>query len=624
MDWLRGLCRSSASHAARLSEADDPLSYGCLSRGPDFTQLLRAHLSAAPVLHEGPRSSFPGVKAAAWSPSGTLLAFAGPAGVTVADVDVEEVARYELTNQAAQQLQWSPKSTYVLAQCVSKNDEPNVQVWRRVAGGSYRSELSFHRPKNERGQDLVQWSPDERLCCRLLSDGTIHLSTELTRPPVELPVSHAQACRFSPSGTRLALFTSDTRDSMRHVVAPAQVLILELDADANVISQATSSVKFGQQAELLWSPSSTALLAHCQTEVDDSGKSYYGSSKLLLISHTGKYSLDLSATEKEASDVPVQAVSWSPTREEFILVQGFQPAKVTCWAWDESAQRCSLSAVLLEKAHRNTICWNPFGSIVCVAGFGNLAGEMDFFGGGIEGHNKLKQLATCEAACTVSAEWAPDGRHLLTAVLAPRMRVDNGLHIWCALTGTKVLELSFDELHEVQWRPHPERLPTSRDSCAEELERILNESGARAVAVPRRTAYRPPGARNESAGTVAQMMRGEASQHRPEVLDQAPKTERWPVRSTDSGSSARLSANHRPNQIHGDKLPCPAKGWQYKDPKGNIQGPFSLQQMQEWNAMAVFKPDLPMRCSPDDRFVAFRELFPHPMIPFTSCPRRPT
>jgi len=30
------------------------------------------------------------------------------------------------------------------------------------------------------------------------------------------------------------------------------------------------------------------------------------------------------------------------------------------------------------------------------------------------------------------------GRHLLTAVLFPRMRVDNGLTLWNALTGTKV------------------------------------------------------------------------------------------------------------------------------------------------------------------------------------------
>lgn len=32
------------------------------------------------------------------------------------------------------------------------------------------------------------------------------------------------------------------------------------------------------------------------------------------------------------------------------------------------------------QAHRNTIRFNPFGSLVCLAGFGNLAGEIDVFG----------------------------------------------------------------------------------------------------------------------------------------------------------------------------------------------------------------------------------------------------
>jgi len=75
---------------------------------------------------------------------------------------------------------------------------------------------------------------------------------------------------------------------------------------------------------------------------------------------------------------------------------------------------------------------------------------------------------------------------------------------------------------------------------------------------------------------------------------------------------------------HGSKRPCPQNGWQYVDPKQNIQGPFSLLEMQQWNDLGYFRPDLPMRCDPADRFVPFQELFPHPMIPFQSYPKRPT
>lgn len=74
---------------------------------------------------------------------------------------------------------------------------------------------------------------------------------------------------------------------------------------------------------------------------------------------------------------------------------------------------------------------------------------------------------------------------------------------------------------------------------------------------------------------------------------------------------------------HGEKLPCPADGWQYVDPKKNIRGPFTLLEMQQWNSMGYFRAELPMRCDPSDPFLSFSELFPHPLIPFQSYPKRP-
>ncbi len=44
-------------------------------------------------------------------------------------------------------------------------------------------------------------------------------------------------------------------------------------------------------------------------------------------------------------------------------------------------------------AHRNTICWAPHGRFLCLAGFGNLAGEMDFYD-----VIRLKKLG--ESACS--------------------------------------------------------------------------------------------------------------------------------------------------------------------------------------------------------------------------------
>ncbi|CAK9034602.1 unnamed protein product [Durusdinium trenchii] len=44
--------------------------------------------------------------------------------------------------------------------------------------------------------------------------------------------------------------------------------------------------------------------------------------------------------------------------------------------------------------------------------------------------------------------------------------------------------------------------------------------------------------------------------------------------------------------------------------------------MQQWYHMNYFRPELKMRCSDQDEFVPFAELFPHPSIPFQSYPKR--
>ncbi len=47
-------------------------------------------------------------------------------------------------------------------------------------------------------------------------------------------------------------------------------------------------------------------------------------------------------------------------------------------------------------AHRNTIAWAPHGRFLCLAGFGNLAGDMDFYD-----VIKQKKIGVASAHCTV-------------------------------------------------------------------------------------------------------------------------------------------------------------------------------------------------------------------------------
>jgi uncharacterized protein with WD repeat len=93
---------------------------------------------------------------------------------------------------------------------------------------------------------------------------------------------------------------------------------------------------------------------------------------------------------------------------------------------------------------RNFIAYNPQGRLLCLAGFGNLAGQVDIWD-----RKTLKKVATFEAPNTSHCEWSPDGRLLLCATLSPRLRVDNGVRIFY-YTGTLLHVEAIEELYQVR------------------------------------------------------------------------------------------------------------------------------------------------------------------------------
>jgi len=731
--------------------------------------------------------ALPTPKVSAWSPDGQLIALADlNNGVQVvqyakacagkleaADGEHPGVQTLPGSSKTVQTLLWSPDSKVLVtfSPAVKSKDlqltgsEANVVAFAidsQAANGDgghlkITQLASFFYPKLEKDKKIFQWTPQSDLCARLCQDGTLQITQGndlggevLTELAFSLAV---QDFEFAPMAgpneaikNRLAVFVPDVRDDMQRVVGPAEVTIWELrctgTGDDLVVSPnrlAVCSVSAGQIAEMEWSHNGSALIAHCQTEVDETGTSYYGGSKLMLLSPDGKYQIDLTESQEgNPSGTSVQAVQWSPAEDEFILIRGFQPAQAQLWSWDAAAQKAILVKVLLEKAHRNTIRFNHFGSLVCLAGFGNLAGDVDFFGRRQAGDKyDFAKISSCQANCTVTAEWARDGRHFLTAVLAPRMRVDNMVGVWRALEGRKVSEAQFEELFDAKWRPDKDDnggrrpcLPITR----EEIEQAIKDHAAgTGAAAPKKQAYRPPKARGETGGNVGAMMRGEMA---PDPMDDRRRKPRDPLRPPvrrdegaiesprpdeektrkDSGKDdptasppvpgpkgaarppppdvavpsppppknpsfynqqtasgypqqpakatpvpkavvappqpvprkapqqqPQAAMNQQPwqpkaagmrgmeaqappgrdGQAHGEKLPCPSSGWQYVDPKQNIQGPFTLLEMQQWHGMGYFRANLPMRCDQADRFTSFGELFPHPMIPFQSYPKRP-
>lgn len=101
------------------------------------------------------------------------------------------------------------------------------------------------------------------------------------------------------------------------------------------------------------------------TEVDSTGASYYGNQTLHYLSTKGD-----TCTVPLNKEGPIHAVEWSPKGNEFCVVFGFMPAKATFFNL-----KCD-PIFELDDAPRNCIYYNPFGSIVLIAGFGNLRGNV--------------------------------------------------------------------------------------------------------------------------------------------------------------------------------------------------------------------------------------------------------
>jgi len=191
-------------------------------------------------------------------------------------------------------------------------------------------------------------------------------------------------------------------------------------------------------------------------------------------------------TDKEG---PIHDVSWNPNSREFGVVYGYMPAKTTIF------NMRGVPKHNFPLSPRNTILFSPHGRFVLVAGFGNLAGQMDIY----DMEKNYHKIATVEASNASLCSWSPDGQYILTATTSPRLRVDNGVRIW-HVSGGLMYNEDMTELYDVTWRPqtieqHPlgdplTKLPVPHASATAYLS-------TRKAPVKPAGAYRPPGARGQ-------------------------------------------------------------------------------------------------------------------------------
>ncbi|KAI5284659.1 hypothetical protein KEM54_001164 [Ascosphaera aggregata] len=450
-----------------------------------------ALFNTAPVYEPVPGFTRPEgtIRCCAYSPCGKYFAYAAPDSVTIVDPSVGSVVAV-LSLENVFEVGFSPRGTYIITWQRPSKDEngdatKNLKVWKVVKdeGADPDSPLLLVGQFVQRSQTgwNLQYTEDEKLCARTVTNEVQFFeSGNLAVPWKKLRVEGVASFALSPGKSQsIAVFIPERKG------LPASVKVFGIPIFNAPVSQ--KNFFKGDKVQLKWNSTGTTLIVLAQTDVDKSGKSYYGETTLYLLAANGAIDSRISL-DKEG---PIHDVSWSPAGTEFGVVYGFMPAKTTIF------NTRGIATHSFPLAPRNTILFSPHSRFVLVAGFGNLAGQMDIY----DANKDFAKICSIEASNASVCEWSPDGKHILTATTSPRLRVDNGVRIWHA-SGKLMYNEDMNELYGVTWRPqstlqHPldatplARIPEPHPSATTYL-------ATRKVPAKPAGAYRPPGARGQS------------------------------------------------------------------------------------------------------------------------------
>ncbi|KAG0486880.1 hypothetical protein HPP92_008975 [Vanilla planifolia] len=401
----------------------------------------------------------------------------------------------------------SPCGTYVQTfQKYSTPQEKNVTLWHVETGAAVYQQSQKNMTKTT--WPVIQFSSDESVACRMATneiqffDGKDFMKGIVYR----LRVTGVTAIGLSKApGSHVAAFISESKG------VPASIQIFSCNNEAQPQPVARRSFFRCSTVQLLWNHGSTGLLAIAQSDVDKTNQSYYGESKLSYLTTDGSHE-GLVPLRKEG---PVHDVQWSYSGLEFAVVYGFMPSRATIFD-----KKCN-PLLELGAGPYNTIRWNPKGHYICLAGFGNLPGDMAFWD-----YSKKRLLGTTKAECSVTSEWSPDGLYFMTATTAPRLQIDNGIKIF-HYNGSLYFNKMFDKLYQADWKPEaPENFGDILDlvksvstiNISETNTRVPSSFGANTSpsssksvkiaqtttkvatsTIPKPAPYRPPHAKNTAA-----------------------------------------------------------------------------------------------------------------------------
>ncbi|KAI1771487.1 translation initiation factor eIF-2A [Hypoxylon cercidicola] len=452
------------------------------------TQKAIGVTDAAPVYEPLPGFIKPegNLRCCVYSPCGRYFAFASGDHVSVIDASVGHILT-TVTLSNVFEIAFSPRGSFLSTWERPTKDEAgdatkNFKIWRTIEDlpeGTEKEPIGKFVQKSQTGWNL-QYTSDEKFCARLVTNEVqFYDSNDLGTVWNKLRVEGVADFALAPGQNHnIAVFIPERKGQ------PSTVKVYNVPEFTNPISQKTFFK--GDKVQLKWNSLGTSLIVLAQTDVDKSNKSYYGETTLYLLSANG--ALDARVTLDK--DGPIHDVAWSPNGKEFGVIYGYMPAKTTIF------NHRGVAAHSFPIAPRNTIIFSPTGRFALVAGFGNLAGQIDVY----DLEKDYRKICTIESGNPSVCQWSPDSRFIMTATTSPRLRVDNGVKIWHVGGGIMYHE-DMVELYSVTWRPVlPENLsrvdplhpvPTPHSSAIAYLGTVKTPS--KPVG-----AYRPPGARGMS------------------------------------------------------------------------------------------------------------------------------
>lgn len=416
-----------------------------------------------------------------------------------------EIKSFEIPSVLASSL--SPCGTYL--QTFQKSSTPqdkNVILW--VVDTGVPVYQQFQKNMTKTTWPTIRFSSDESTACRMATneiqffDGKDFSKGIICR--LRIPSVAAIELSKAP-GSHVAAYVAESKG------IPASVQIFSSSKDAQAQPIARRSFFRCSTVQLHWNNGSSGLLIVAQSDVDKTNQSYYGESKLNYLTTDGRHD-GLVPLRKEG---PVHDVQWSSSGMEFAVVYGFMPAQATIYD-----RKCN-PLLELGTGPYNTIRWNPKGKFICLAGFGNLPGDMAFWD-----YSEKKLLGSTKAECSVSSEWSPDGCYFMTATTAPRLQIDNGIKIF-HVNGSLCFQKMFDKLYQAEWKPvAPEKFGDIADLIKLIDTLKINQpkqqdpkSSQASTKVPtnvvqKPAAYRPPHAKN-TAAVQAELFGGISSSQGP-------------------------------------------------------------------------------------------------------------